>query len=267
MKSIIRIFILLIFCFIILNILVDQYNGELPVAEGGFTCEEFSQSDSISNKSINHQRAWKDSKYWESYCVNYAIVGDHYNSSFTYRNGLNQSFYYETFHEYWGKVYHDLLQYESDRLWALQDSLKNIGLQESLNSVDFADMVVSFVQDIPYSFIMSKSCDEAGDTPCVADQKFGLLSPVEFLYTLKGDCDTRTTVLYKLLKHFGYDVKVVISSEYAHAMLAINLPLTGDYLTYMGKRYYFWETTNIGWQPGMLDADMKNINYWNIALN
>lgn len=253
-----------------LSILIDEYDDNPPIyseTEELPTCEEYTIADTITNTAIYHQRSWKDSKYWAEYCSNYTIESKYYDASRLYRNEIAPPNNEETFHGYWGNIYARLLQHESDRLWTLQDSLREIGISQSLNRLDFADMIVSFAQDIPYSFIMGESCDDAGDTPCLANQKFGLLSPVEFLYTLKGDCDTRTTLLYKLLKHFGYDVKVVLSSEYAHAMLAVNLPVTGDFLTYQGKRYYFWETTNVGWQPGMLGADMKNINYWKIALN
>lgn len=270
MKAFLRIFIFLFFCFIILNILIDEYEEEtLPyIADETLrSCEEYTFKDTTSNSNVSHYRFWKDSKYTDSYCMSYTITEQHYKSSNQNRNNIDPYFGHDTFQGYWGSIYNQLLAFESNRLYELKDSLREVGIRDSLSSVDFADMVVSFAQDIPYSFIMAQSCDEAGDTPCLANQNLGLLSPVEFLYTLKGDCDTRTTLLYKLLKYFDYDVKVVISSQYGHAMLAINIPVTGDYLTYRGQRYYFWETTNVGWQPGMLSADYKNINYWNIALN
>jgi hypothetical protein len=270
MKAFLRIFIFLFCCFILLNILIDNY-ADQPTPYTEFNppkpCNEFTSRDSTLQTGVLHNRSWQNSKFTNNYCLHYTVGDQQYQTSNNFRNNLSPYFEHDTFQGYWGSIYKQLLQFESDRLYALQDSLRQVGIQDSLDPIAFADLVVSFVQDIPYSFIMGQSCDEAGDTPCLANQNLGLLSPVEFLYTLKGDCDTRTTLLYKLLKHFDYDVKVVISSQYAHAMIAINLPVSGDYLAYRGQRYYFWETTNIGWQPGMLSAEMKNINYWNIALN
>ena len=251
-----------------MSMLISNYEQEvLDEYEEYQTCEEFTQRDSVVNSSVIHHRSWLDTYYRNTYCTNYSITEQQHTLAQLDRNNLVVPNQWETFEQYWGNVYQGLLASHSDRLIELQDSLFFVGQQDELNRLDFADMVVSFIQDIPYSYIMIESCDAAGDTPCEPNQRFGILSPVEFLYTLKGDCDTRTTVLYKFLKHFGYDVKVVVSSEYAHAMLAINLPISGDFINHRGQRYYLWETTNTGWQPGMLSADMKNTNYWKIALN
>jgi len=252
-----------------MSILISNYEEEVEneYYQELQTCEEFAIRDSLTNSSVIHHRSWLNTYYDNSYCTRYNITDQQNALAEQERNNLVVPQYWDSFEQYWGNVYEGLLASTSDRLTHVQDSLKFIGQRDNLNSLEFADMVVSFIQDMPYSFIMLEDCSNAGDTPCEPDQQFGILSPIEFLYTLKGDCDTRTTILYKFLKHFGYDVKVVVSSEYAHAMLAINLPVSGDYITHRNQRYYFWETTNIGWQPGMLSGDMKNTTYWKIALN
>lgn len=269
MKAIAKIFFFFLFFFSLLSVFIGAYEEESEAIADTFSCEEFYTRDTNSNSGIRHQRSWRNSKNWEEYCTSYKIEDQYYKNSSAFRNEFTPHIStHRTSHGYWGNIYKNILQFEHDRLYRLQDSLQTIGINKGLSSIDFAEMVVSFVQDIPYNYIMGASCDEITDgTPCLESQKFGLLTPVEFLRTLKGDCDTRTTLLYKLLKHFKYEVKVVISSQYAHAMLAVNLPVTGDHLTYQGRDYYFWETTNVGWQPGMLSAEMKNINYWKIALD
>jgi hypothetical protein len=70
-----------------------------------------------------------------------------------------------------------------------------------------------------------------------------------------------------LLKNFGYSPIIINSNEYLHSMLALDLPASGDYLIHKGKRYAFWETTNVGWLPGMLPPDMNNTSYWNVILD
>ena len=129
-------------------------------------------------------------------------------------------------------------------------------------------MIVTFVQDIPYSYVLNIDCDDyqTGDKPCIGNVALGLLSPYEFIHSLYGDCDTRAVLIYTILEELGFDPMIVVSDEYAHAMLALNIPASGDHLTYRGNNYYFWETTAKGWPIGMLPPTTNNVNYWKIAL-
>ena len=96
---------------------------------------------------------------------------------------------------------------------------------------------------------------------------YGLYSPSEFIWQLKGDCDTRTVLLYSMLQNMGFDAVIFISSQYAHSMLGVDVPSSGDYLRHKGVNYYFWETTSKGWVPGALPPDMQQLAYWEVALD
>ncbi|MEP1781593.1 hypothetical protein, partial [Reichenbachiella sp.] len=138
---------------------------------------------------------------------------------------------------------------------------------EELDYVEFAHAVVKLVQDIPYQYIISNKCtSDYSDYPCFGNQRYGITTPVEFLYTLRGDCDSRTVLLYTILSQYNYDPVILISKEYRHSMLALDIPATGEYLKIKGKKYYFWETTSTGWEPGIIPPGMDNKEYWNIAL-
>jgi hypothetical protein len=50
-------------------------------------------------------------------------------------------------------------------------------------------------------------------------------------------------------------------------MLGINLPYAGDHKRYRGRNFYFWETTNVGWMPGVIPPDWGNIDYWEVVLD
>lgn len=89
---------------------------------------------------------------------------------------------------------------------------------------------------------------------------------MEFLHTLKGDCDTRTVLLYGLLKGLGYSPKIANSEFYLHSMLLLDIPSRGEYLVENGKRYYFWETTAAGWQSGQLPPRFSQKKHWEIVL-
>jgi hypothetical protein len=84
--------------------------------------------------------------------------------------------------------------------------------------------------------------------------------------TLKGDCDTRTLLLFTLLTHYGYDVAILSSEVYAHSLLGICLPLGGRVFPYRGRQYVLWETTAPGVRPGLIPAEVNDLRHWRISL-
>jgi hypothetical protein len=161
-------------------------------------------------------------------------------------------------------------------LYVLFDSLRQV---RQLDSIAFAEMIVCFVQDIPYTLILDKACDPGlytdratrdyllkGSGDCDGDQRFGINTPVEFLGSLKGDCDTRTLLLYTIFARYNYSVAILSSEIYTHSILAVNLPLPGKAYLYRGQRYVVWETTASGIRPGLLSGDISNFNFWRISL-
>ena len=157
---------------------------------------------------------------------------------------------------FWGNLYKYIDQTDAPKLDLVLKTFETIGTANNLNQMEFAEMVVSCVQDIPYSFVFEGACLPAenydynirkvlDDCPecCIGGVKFGIQNPLTFLQSLKGDCDTRTVLIYSILKHFGYDVAILNSDFYRHSILGVNLPATGDYKAYSGKRYLLWETT------------------------
>ncbi len=158
-------------------------------------------------------------------------------------------------------------------IYAEMDRLKK---KHELDSVEFAKMIVSMVQDIPYVLVLSTDCDWTlyadddfaydylrDNRPCDPNVTFGINSPEEFLSNLNGDCDTRTVTVYKMLSHYGYDVRVLNSDEFRHSILGINLRgLSGKFFVLDNKAYYTWETTAYGAQPGRYYPDLINQSLW-----
>jgi len=242
--------------------------GQERVSEDGKAeqCEEYSQADSLGRDEIQftHHRSWNKYTFDSLYCLSYTLSSGAADLSKEFRYSIDSD--ERIYESYWSDVYSQLYRSDKENIFFLQDALQQIATKNKLTRNEFAKLIVSFVQDIPYSYVMPGLCDRV-DHPCRGNEKFGILSPVEFLYTLTGDCDTRSVLLYAILKHFGYDSLIMISNEYRHAMIAIDLPAYGDHIIYKGKKFYFWETTNTGWLPGMLPPDTNNIAYWNITLD
>lgn len=242
---------------------------ELPIEEDRImVTNELQRSDTQQDfiqKKLT-QRCWLDYSA-NGYCLNYITYKEDYNSSKNFRKRLRIPYEYQD-GSYWGKLYLDLFDADKNKLAYLADTLAYIGEKYNLSRNQFANMVVAFVQDIPYSYILvdEKCMDKNDGFDCVDGQRFGILTPIEFLHTLKGDCDTRTVLLYSIFKYFNFSPKIAISEEYAHSMLLLDVVTSGDYLTYNGKKYYFWETTAEGWKAGLMPPDFSNINNWEIAL-
>jgi hypothetical protein len=252
--------------FIILFLVIKNFHTDENVAViSDEVCEEFDERDSIQNV-ITHYRSWIEYNRNEGFCAQYELTDKAVQNSSSYRNELQVN-NYSSDEDFWKQVYASLYVHDKNEFIQLQDSLQQMGQSLQLDRGEFARLIVAFVQDIPYNYIVPESCKDYSAHPCVPNAKFGILSPVEFLYSLHGDCDTRTVLLYTLLRNFGFDPMIINSNEYRHSMLALDIPASGDYFVYKGRKYSYWETTNVGWQPGMLPPDMNNKEYWTVALD
>ena len=232
-------------------------------------------SDDCSEEQIQNSSYLITSRSWLDYssnefCTKYITSEKSFNKAQSLRNNYQDNIS-ATSEEFWGHLYNDLYNTNKNAISGLIDSLYNIRVKRQLDDVDFANMIVTFVQDIPYTYILdAQRCEDQDDTygGCLEDVKFGILSPIEFLHTLKGDCDTRTVLLYTILKELGFEPKIAISEAYEHSVLLLNIPSGGnDYIYDKSRKFYFWETTAPGWPSGVLPPDMRDIGKWFIALN
>jgi hypothetical protein len=181
------------------------------------------------------------------------------------------------------KVYENLFKNEEDFLSDLILKLDSIKKNNEFTEIGFARVLMSFVQDIPYSLVLQSNCNISNyrndkfivdylsnGGACIGNEKFGILSPTEFIYNTMGDCDTRTVFSYLLFKHFGYDIAIFNSHVYAHSIFGINFKsqnLKGIYKVINNKKYYLWETTSKGFNVGEIPSEIGNVNYWYKVLN
>ena len=161
-------------------------------------------------------------------------------------------------------------------VYQLFDSLR---FSANFTEVGFAELIVSFIQDIPYYIVLPLDCDPKlyndsfvkdylsnANARCDGFEKFGINGPIEFMSSLYGDCDTRTLLLYTILSHYNYDVVLLSSEYYGHSLLGINLPLTGLSYKDANKRYVLWETTAPNLRAGVIAKEICDLNYWRISL-
>lgn len=180
---------------------------------------------------------------------------------------------------FWGRLYDYIEQTDTPSLDLIMNTFSNIHAKNRLNQMEFAEMVISCIQDIPYSFVFQDDClspEEYEDSIrellevcpdcCIGNKAYGIQNPVSFIQNLKGDCDTRTVLVYAILKYFNYDVAILNSDFYRHSIIGINLPTSGTHKLFYGKKYAVWETTAKYYTAGQLPANFSDITHWNVVL-
>lgn len=233
------------------------------------------KTDQFSGDSIiSHHRIWQDYSN-QQFAGDIEVRVSDYRQAEQFRNTLPIPL--ESTSQY-NRIVSSIYTYDKSKLDLMYSMLNSIKLEKNLNQVQFAEVIVSLIQDIPYSLILPDACDaeifnddfiseylNTGGT-CVGHIKYGLLSPVEFMGSLAGDCDTRTLLLFTILNHYSYDVVMLSSELYKHSIIGINLPYTGFSKTINGKKYVVWETTAQGMQPGVISREISDMRFWNASL-
>lgn len=235
--------------------------------DNGYSNENCPEVQLSNTNNRISSRSWKN--YTSSnFCLQYVTQQKDVEEAESYRNRY-QDLVSQTDLQFWGTLYYKLHQLNRTEIRSIADSLLILKKDQKLNRNEFANMVVSFVQDIPYVYILDKERCEDQDLSqgdCVTNKRFGILSPIEFLHSLNGDCDTRTVLLYSLFKTLHYSPRIAISFEYAHSVLLLDVQASGDHIIENGVKYFFWETTATGWQAGLLPPNCNDISKWNIVL-
>lgn len=121
------------------------------------------------------------------------------------------------------------------------------GRDANLSTLDLTELVVTFVQAIPYE---------------IPDQPFGVLPPALVASQHRGDCDSKALLAHMVLHGLGVDTIMVGSSAHHHEMLGIALPAQGRKLTYAGTDYAFTEMTAKGSPIGHINPSLLSPNDW-----
>lgn len=87
------------------------------------------------------------------------------------------------------------------------------------------------------------------------------IPPLAAAYGASGECDSRVVVAAIILERLGIDAILMVSREYSHAMLGVDVPGGGQRFEFNGKKYLVGETTTkVG--IGKVAADMADWTKW-----
>lgn len=270
--------------FLVLLFIGLRYVGSFLVAITQQEHAVFTKEETITKDYILEQQdtilVYKSKRYWIDNYGN-TFTGDLMVRANDYKKlqGYTRQYTPTNTSNFWGGLYKHMEQQDAPSLDLVMQMFTQIHQQKNMNQMEFAEMVVSCVQDIPYSFVFQKSCLHSNnyeddirsvleDCPdcCIGNIPFGVQNPVAFIKNLKGDCDTRTVLIYSILKHFNYDVAIANSDFYRHSILGLNIPATGKQKKHRGKTYTLWETTAKHFPIGDLPKTTNDVSHWNIVL-
>jgi hypothetical protein len=254
--------------------LIVDVPKEQEKPEEMITVDTTSQTSSIDT-IIRRYRIWNDYDGNE-YEGEYTLLASKISKSTAFKNTLVIN---SSSSRAYDEILYSLKENDKSNLNGLYKLFDSIGKSNSMNQIKFAEMVTSFVQDMPYVLILENECNpnlysdrfikqylSDPNAKCAPSQRFGINTPLEFLDSIEGDCDTRTLLLYTIFAHYNYDVVILSSEQYGHSILGINLPLNGKSYQYQNQRYFLWETTAPHAKPGVISSEISNLNFWRISL-
>jgi transglutaminase-like putative cysteine protease len=128
-------------------------------------------------------------------------------------------------------------------------SFNEFAFGEGLGEEEKLDLMVGFVQSLPYMTDMESK----------GQQEYPRY-PVETLVNNVGDCEDTAILMASLLKLMGYDAVLLDVPEH----MAVGI--SSDYLTFYGfhysennKEYYYVETTEPGWSIGEIPEEYSDV--------
>jgi hypothetical protein len=230
------------------------------------------------NYLYDHEVKWKDFSR-RDYLARYTTATKEFDASAenhqSWRNiPVSDELLY--FHD----LYKDLSTYDKHKLDTLVHYFNSRRRSKNLDPLATSEMVISFVQEIPYVLVHDGNCVQAllnggfiadyhvQRKECLPNIVAGVQSPYEFAHNMKGDCDTRSLLAYTLLDRLGISSSVWVSRAYGHSVLGVGLAVgSPNYKLVSGRRHYATELTVKGFRAGMLAPEHRNMNNWNVVLH
>lgn len=139
---------------------------------------------------------------------------------------------------------------------SLARGLEELGKTRKLSEDQMVDLVLAFVQSIPYDELKAKNILTSG-----GDEK--MLYPYELLWEQKGVCSDKSILAYVILKEMGYGTALFTYKESNHMAVAVQCP--ESYSTYRSG-YCYAETTSSGNKIGIIPSiDAENSKAVNLS--
>jgi hypothetical protein len=233
----------------------------------------------ITDSLYHHEVHWDDFSQ-RSYIGAYSTTLSKFYQSNRMHNALAGVEARGDVRTYWSSIYQSLVRNDEAKVDSIVNYFQAQRDSLTLNPLETAEAVVTFIQEIPYYLLHDGTCAEAMSQgnqfiseyhqegkPCLAGVVAGLQSPYEFLHNHKGDCDTRSILCHTLLSRLGIPSSVWVSEVYGHSIIGIGVAGSGNnYKTLNGQRHFATELTAKGFRVGMISPDHTEMDNWLITI-
>ena len=273
--------------YFIFNLFYLSSSGSTPVKtrEGNIKISPPKDTDSNGDGKIDDAITEKDINWFDFSNQHYIAK---YNTSIaSFQNSNNQQSElvlkttgYNSSLDFFTKIYSGLFIIDETKIKKIAKIFSDSADLKKMNPTQTAEMVVTFIQEIPYYLVHEGTCQsaiESGNSfmveyhqqhkPCLSNIPGGVQSPYEFLHNLKGDCDTRSLLGFSILKELNIASSVWVSETYGHSILGVGVPVGyGIYKNINGVNHYGVELTAKGYRLGMVSPENNNPNNWDITV-
>jgi hypothetical protein len=140
------------------------------------------------------------------------------------------------------EINHEQFGLKSEEVTQIHNYLKNKADDELLSNYELAHGILGFSQEQCIRYMQDIDSTEHNEY---------FRFPLESIYDTVGDCDCKAILASSIFRSFDFDVAFAIMP--GHAALAISLrdtPLPFANFNYLGRKWYYCETTGEGWRPG-----------------
>ncbi|MBN2240777.1 MAG: hypothetical protein JW712_13465 [Dehalococcoidales bacterium] len=136
---------------------------------------------------------------------------------------------------------------DDEYIAAIIEKLKKICEIDGFNEYQSVEMVIAFVQSLPYT-------RDSSTAPYDEYPRY----PLETLADNGGDCEDTSILLASLIQKMGYDVVLLNLPNHIAIGIAGGDNIHGTYWNYQDRKYFYVETTGEGWDIGQIPDDYKD---------
>ena len=153
---------------------------------------------------------------------------------------------YNEFVEAWRRYYRIIYKDNYLRLGGISALLENNYRLGQKSTKDRVLLLLGWIQNFEYYRTGTNS---------------DLTSPVETAYSMAGDCDSRALLFIIMLNYFNIDSILLVSTEYSHSAVGVDIHGNGAKIRFNNKDYLFAELTDVV-DIGLIDSTMADPEGW-----
>lgn len=137
--------------------------------------------------------------------------------------------------------------YDDELISQVTTQLEYLAAEGGYSRDEIPYIATAFVQSLPY----------VSDSASAGYDEYPRF-PFETLYHGGGDCEDSSILLASLLHEMGYGVALITLPDHMAVGVHGDESISGSYYDYNGIKYFYLETTNSGWDVGVIPDEYRN---------